>query len=126
MTSALVVGAVLVPLALVAVAVGHWSRARRARRQLLDALAAVPELADVAPPGFAEQAASLAAAVAFEARHIFLSYFDACQMRDTPHGFLIDRHAFSSFQGTGALNNTGLSAEQRALLTPFGVEIFVL
>ncbi|HEX9969855.1 MAG TPA: hypothetical protein VGB03_06920 [Acidimicrobiales bacterium] len=56
--------AVVIPLALALVAADRWDRARRTRRQLVDALAAVPELADVLPAGATEQAAALAAAVA--------------------------------------------------------------
>lgn len=54
----------LVPLVLVAFALERTIRARRTRRQTVDALARVPELAGDAPPGTAERAAVWADALA--------------------------------------------------------------
>ncbi|HVF75415.1 MAG TPA: hypothetical protein VM938_10235 [Acidimicrobiales bacterium] len=45
------------------VAAGAWARARRTRRQTVDALAMVPELAGVAAPGAAERMSATATAL---------------------------------------------------------------
>lgn len=71
--------AVVIPLALALAAADRWERARRTRRQLFDALASVPELAEVVPPGAGEQAAAVAAAVA---RRIGVEEHDVAQVVD--------------------------------------------
>lgn len=56
----------LAPLVLVAFAVERTIRARRTRRQTVDALARIPELAGDVPPGTADRAADWAGALARE------------------------------------------------------------
>lgn len=63
MTFVVVVAALLLAVPAV-VAADRWDRARRTRRQLLDALAAVPEVAELRLAGSSETAAALAMVVA--------------------------------------------------------------
>ena len=55
--------AVAVPLVLAALAIERWAQVRHIRRQTLDVLSVVPELAGVATTGEAERTAATAAAV---------------------------------------------------------------
>ena len=64
MNAAVVLGAVAVAMALLAV--DRWWRAARTRRQAIDALVAVPEMAGLAAPGAAARTAAVATALAEE------------------------------------------------------------
>jgi hypothetical protein len=74
-----VVAAVLLLAVPTLVALDRWHRARRARRQLVDALAAVPETAGTTPTGSSDTAAALATGVA---RRLGLSRAEVASVAD--------------------------------------------